>query len=157
MSDSYHNHYQVFIAMAHNYIFLFLFMVVWYIMNVQTLHMCTKRVKICSFIWNLGVRKNNYLIGFIYILIAYLYSISFKLKWCWHWSGSVIVTSLQTIIRNEGLRGLYRGLSPTLAALLPNWAVSVIYVNSKFLLLFSVISWYKYFAYIGLFCRLWTT
>ncbi|CAH1431340.1 unnamed protein product [Lactuca virosa] len=37
--------------------------------------------------------------------------------------GSVIVTSFQNIIRNEGLRGLYRGLSPTLAALLPNWAV----------------------------------
>ncbi|KAK2974691.1 hypothetical protein RJ640_021906 [Escallonia rubra] len=37
--------------------------------------------------------------------------------------GSVIVTSLQNIIRTEGLKGLYRGLSPTLVALLPNWAV----------------------------------
>ncbi|XP_055809666.1 nicotinamide adenine dinucleotide transporter 2, mitochondrial [Solanum dulcamara] len=37
--------------------------------------------------------------------------------------GSVIVTSLQNIIRTEGFRGLYRGLSPTLTALLPNWAV----------------------------------
>nr|XP_043635631.1 nicotinamide adenine dinucleotide transporter 1, chloroplastic-like [Erigeron canadensis] len=37
--------------------------------------------------------------------------------------GSVIVTSLQTIIKKEGPRGLYRGLSPTVAALLPNWAV----------------------------------
>lgn len=37
--------------------------------------------------------------------------------------GSVIVTSLQNIIRTEGFKGLYRGLSPTLAALLPNWAV----------------------------------
>lgn len=37
--------------------------------------------------------------------------------------GSVIVTSLQNIIRTEGFKGLYRGLSPTLTALLPNWAV----------------------------------
>ncbi|KAM7463516.1 hypothetical protein LguiA_031637 [Lonicera macranthoides] len=37
--------------------------------------------------------------------------------------GSVIITSLQNVIRNEGLKGMYRGLSPTLAALLPNWAV----------------------------------
>ncbi|CAN4124854.1 unnamed protein product [Withania somnifera] len=37
--------------------------------------------------------------------------------------GSVIVTSLQNILRTEGFRGLYRGLSPTLTTLLPNWAV----------------------------------
>ncbi|KAK8640316.1 hypothetical protein V6N13_008073 [Hibiscus sabdariffa] len=37
--------------------------------------------------------------------------------------GSVIITSLQNIIRNEGLKGMYRGLSPTIIALLPNWAV----------------------------------
>ncbi|XVF02228.1 hypothetical protein REPUB_Repub04eG0157700 [Reevesia pubescens] len=37
--------------------------------------------------------------------------------------GSLIITSLQNIIKNEGLKGLYRGLSPTIIALLPNWAV----------------------------------
>uniref|UniRef100_A0A2P2LC16 Uncharacterized protein n=1 Tax=Rhizophora mucronata TaxID=61149 RepID=A0A2P2LC16_RHIMU len=37
--------------------------------------------------------------------------------------GSIIITSLQNIIKNEGFRGLYRGLSPTILALLPNWAV----------------------------------
>ncbi|KAA8529123.1 hypothetical protein F0562_034078 [Nyssa sinensis] len=37
--------------------------------------------------------------------------------------GSIIITSLQNILRTDGLKGMYRGLSPTLAALLPNWAV----------------------------------
>lgn len=37
--------------------------------------------------------------------------------------GSVIITSLENIIRTEGLKGMYRGLSPTILALLPNWAV----------------------------------
>ena len=39
-------------------------------------------------------------------------------------SGSVIVASLQQIFHKEGLRGMYRGLAPTVLALLPNWAVS---------------------------------
>ncbi|KAG2253620.1 hypothetical protein Bca52824_083756 [Brassica carinata] len=37
--------------------------------------------------------------------------------------GSVIITSLGNIIKKEGVRGMYRGLSPTIVALLPNWAV----------------------------------
>ncbi|KAK9750417.1 hypothetical protein RND81_02G195500 [Saponaria officinalis] len=37
--------------------------------------------------------------------------------------GSIIITSLQDIVKREGFRGMYRGLSPTLLALLPNWAV----------------------------------
>jgi solute carrier family 25 folate transporter 32 len=37
--------------------------------------------------------------------------------------GGVIITSLKNIIKEEGYRGMYRGLSPTIIALLPNWAV----------------------------------
>ncbi|WVZ98138.1 hypothetical protein U9M48_043610 [Paspalum notatum var. saurae] len=37
--------------------------------------------------------------------------------------GSVIIGSLQQIAQREGFRGMYRGLSPTVLALLPNWAV----------------------------------
>jgi solute carrier family 25 folate transporter 32 len=37
--------------------------------------------------------------------------------------GSVILRSFNQIIHKEGARGLYRGLSPTILALLPNWAV----------------------------------
>ncbi|XP_044479900.1 nicotinamide adenine dinucleotide transporter 2, mitochondrial-like isoform X1 [Mangifera indica] len=37
--------------------------------------------------------------------------------------GSVIITSLQHILKNEGFKGMYHGLSPTILALLPNWAV----------------------------------
>uniref|UniRef100_A0A803M9D1 Uncharacterized protein n=1 Tax=Chenopodium quinoa TaxID=63459 RepID=A0A803M9D1_CHEQI len=38
-------------------------------------------------------------------------------------AGSIIVSSLEHIFYKEGLRGMYRGLSPTVLALLPNWAV----------------------------------
>lgn len=37
--------------------------------------------------------------------------------------GSLIVGGLEHIFQKEGLRGMYRGLSPTVLALLPNWAV----------------------------------
>ncbi|KAF8040276.1 hypothetical protein BT93_B2496 [Corymbia citriodora subsp. variegata] len=37
--------------------------------------------------------------------------------------GSIIITSLQNIMKQEGVKGLYRGLSPTILAHLPNWAV----------------------------------
>ncbi|KAK2457126.1 nicotinamide adenine dinucleotide transporter 1, chloroplastic [Trifolium repens] len=37
--------------------------------------------------------------------------------------GSLIVGSLGQIYQKEGLRGMYRGLAPTVLALLPNWAV----------------------------------
>ncbi|KAK1380851.1 Nicotinamide adenine dinucleotide transporter 2, mitochondrial [Heracleum sosnowskyi] len=49
--------------------------------------------------------------------------------------GGIIITSFQNIIRAEGVKGLYRGLSPTLVALLPNWAVYfAVYGNLKSLL-----------------------
>ncbi|KAI7982134.1 hypothetical protein LOK49_LG15G00166 [Camellia lanceoleosa] len=37
--------------------------------------------------------------------------------------GGVIVGSLEQIFQKEGLRGMYRGLSPTVLALLSNWAI----------------------------------
>lgn len=37
--------------------------------------------------------------------------------------GSVIIGTLKQIAQREGFRGMYRGLSPTILALLPNWAV----------------------------------
>ncbi|XP_034902614.1 nicotinamide adenine dinucleotide transporter 1, chloroplastic [Populus alba] len=37
--------------------------------------------------------------------------------------GSIIISSLKHIVKTEGFKGLYRGLSPTIMALLPNWAV----------------------------------
>lgn len=39
------------------------------------------------------------------------------------YKGSIIISSLQDIVKKEGFRGMYRGLSPTIFALLPNWAV----------------------------------
>ncbi|XP_074570291.1 nicotinamide adenine dinucleotide transporter 1, chloroplastic-like isoform X1 [Curcuma longa] len=36
---------------------------------------------------------------------------------------NVIISSLKQIIKIEGVSGLYRGLTPTITALLPNWAV----------------------------------
>jgi hypothetical protein len=42
----------------------------------------------------------------------------------WMNSGGLVVGSLERIFQKEGFRGLYRGLSPTILALLPNWAVS---------------------------------
>ncbi|AES61717.2 putative mitochondrial carrier protein [Medicago truncatula] len=37
--------------------------------------------------------------------------------------GSLIVGSLGQIYHKEGMRGMYRGLAPTVLALLPNWAI----------------------------------
>ncbi|XP_031401949.1 nicotinamide adenine dinucleotide transporter 1, chloroplastic isoform X1 [Punica granatum] len=49
--------------------------------------------------------------------------------------GSLIVGSLEQIFQREGIRGMYRGLAPTVLALLPNWAVYfTIYEQLKSLL-----------------------
>ncbi|XP_047957584.1 nicotinamide adenine dinucleotide transporter 1, chloroplastic-like [Salvia hispanica] len=49
--------------------------------------------------------------------------------------GSVIIQSLEQIFQKEGLRGMYRGLSPTMLAMFPNWAVYfTIYEQLKSLL-----------------------
>lgn len=53
-------------------------------------------------------------------------------------SGSLIVGSLEHIFKKEGLRGMYRGLSPTVIALLPNWAVSLLPYSSSFLSLLVI-------------------
>lgn len=58
---------------------------------------------------------------------------------CYLSAGSIIVGSLEQIFRKEGLRGMYRGLAPTVLALLPNWAVS------RFSRLCSV--WMCYFSW----------
>lgn len=45
--------------------------------------------------------------------------------------GSVIVGCLEQILQKEGFRGMYRGLSPTVLALLPTWAVSFSSITSE--------------------------
>ncbi|KAG0496375.1 hypothetical protein HPP92_001066 [Vanilla planifolia] len=37
--------------------------------------------------------------------------------------GCIIIRSLEQILQNDGVRGMYRGLSPTILALFPTWAV----------------------------------
>lgn len=49
---------------------------------------------------------------------------AFFVDWVFFSAGRVIVGSLEQIFQKEGLRGMYRGLAPTVLALLPNWAVS---------------------------------
>ncbi|CAN1788392.1 Nicotinamide adenine dinucleotide transporter 2, mitochondrial [Linum perenne] len=64
-------------------------------------------------------------------MIVVLYALLYHL--C---SGSAIIAILQNIVKTDGFRGLYRGLSPTILAILPNWAVYfTVYEKLKGLLL----------------------
>jgi len=77
------------------------------------------------------------------------------------WSGSLIVGSLEQIFKREGMRGLYRGLSPTVMALLSNWAVSFhffflelsIFFNSALYLFYLFNK--SYWTFADLFYNVW--
>ncbi|XP_042496633.1 nicotinamide adenine dinucleotide transporter 1, chloroplastic-like isoform X1 [Macadamia integrifolia] len=60
-----------------------------------------------------------------------------------HIKGSLIVGSLQQIFRKEGFRGMYRGLSPTVLALLPNWAVYFTMYEQLKSLLYSDVGYHQ--------------
>jgi hypothetical protein len=65
-------------------------------------------------------KKNTFATSICFLLLNGLE----KLKCVLSLLGSVIIGSLQQVAQREGFRGLYCGLSPTILALLPNWAVS---------------------------------
>jgi len=78
----------------------------------------------------------------------------FNQHWVFVLPGSLIVGSLEQIYHKEGMRGMYRGLAPTVLALLPNWAVSLLHVvitlpDELLLFLFESFFFFFFASYIS--------
>jgi hypothetical protein len=107
-------------GLSHTYVFCVALLLpnLWIVMlsSLFTLHLCSALELFCR------CRK-----CFKVLHLNCLWTLRF-IMCCQSILGSVIIGSLQQIAQREGFRGMYRGLSPTVLALLPNWAVSTPYI-----------------------------